>query len=64
VKRERLPVAMLVCFVLGAGLMVPFNTVLTRTLGVLLLFAFVGLGLVAIAGPGASTLQDEPDEHA
>jgi hypothetical protein len=64
VRRDRLPVAMLVCLVLGVGLMVPFNTVVTRTLGVLLLFSFVALGVVAIAGPGAPTLQDDPNEHA
>lgn len=49
--RPRLPVAAVVAFVLGVGLMIPFDTTLTRLLGVISLAAFVLCGLAAVAEP-------------
>jgi hypothetical protein len=43
--------ATLTAFALGAGLLVPFETTVTLAAGVLLLFAFVVLGVFTIASP-------------
>ncbi len=40
-----------VCGLLGLALMIPFEATLTRVLGVLLLVAFVAIGLFAVASP-------------
>lgn len=48
-------------FVLGAGLMVPFESPVTLALGVLSMLAFVACGVVLVAGPGADLLAG--DEH-
>lgn len=40
----------LICFVLGVGLLVPFEAPVTLALGVLLLLASVAVGTVAVAG--------------
>jgi hypothetical protein len=58
---SRKRVVMVALFVVGVALMVPFDNVVTLTLGVIFLFAFVAFGAVLIAGPGASALAD--DEH-
>ena len=42
----------LACLLLGLGLMLPFETVPTRVAGTAALFAFIVLGLFAIANPG------------
>jgi hypothetical protein len=47
-------------FVLGAGLLVAFEKALTLALGVVLLFAFVVLGVFTIASP--EYLAQAPDE--
>ena len=39
-------------FVLGVGLMVPFEATITRILGMTLLFAFIVGGAFVIAEPG------------
>ena len=48
------------CFVLGVLVMVPFESPITLTLGVLLLFASIITGVFAIASPGFLT--GDPDE--
>jgi hypothetical protein len=48
------------CFVLGAGLLFPFDATLTILFGVLFLVAFVVCGVFALASPEA--LAREPDE--
>lgn len=53
-------VVALACFVLGVVLMVPFEAVLTRVLGVLLLFTAIVVGVFAIATP--ELLEDGEDE--
>jgi hypothetical protein len=52
--------ATLTALVLGAGLLVPFETTVTLAAGVLLLFAFVVLGVFTIASP--EYLAVPPDE--
>jgi hypothetical protein len=48
---SRLEIAAVACFVLGAGLLFPFEHTLTITAGVLLLVAFVVVGVFALASP-------------
>jgi hypothetical protein len=48
---RRLTIAAVAAFVLGVGLMIPFEQTLTRVAGVLCLFAFIVLGVFAIASP-------------
>lgn len=50
---SRLEVAAIVCFVLGAGLLLPFESTVTILLGVLLLVAFIVCGVFALATPEA-----------
>ena len=47
----RLEKAAAACFVLGAGLLFPFDHTLTILAGVLLLVAFVVCGVFALASP-------------
>ena len=52
------------CFVLGVLVMVPFESPVTLTLGVLFLFASIITGVFAIASPGfLSGEGDEPDQR-
>jgi hypothetical protein len=48
---SRLEIAAIACFVLGAGLLFPFESTVTILLGVLLLVAFVVCGVFALASP-------------
>jgi hypothetical protein len=57
---SRLELAAVVCFVLGAGVLFPFDATVTILLGVVLLFAFVVLGVFALASP--ERLAGEPPE--
>jgi hypothetical protein len=60
-RRHSPPLAApLAAFVLGAGLLVTFEKALTLALGVVLLFAFVVLGVFTIANP--EYLAQTPDE--
>jgi hypothetical protein len=47
----RLELAAVTCFVLGSGLLFPFDSTFTIVPGVLLLIAFVVLGVFALASP-------------
>lgn len=58
---SRLEVASIACFVLGAGLLFPFESTVTILLGVLLLVAFVVCGVFALASPDA--LARDPEER-
>jgi O-antigen ligase len=49
--RRHLLAATLAAFVLGAALLVPFEETVTLAAGVVLLFAFVVLGVFTIATP-------------
>jgi hypothetical protein len=57
---SRLEIAAVACFVVGAGLLFPFEDTVTILLGVLLLVAFVVCGVFALASPEA--LAGEPDD--
>ena len=57
---SRLEIATAACFVLGAGLLFPFEHTLTILAGVLLLVAFVVCGVFVLASPDA--LADRPDD--
>jgi hypothetical protein len=48
---SRLEVATVACFVLGAGLLFPFEETLTILFGVLLLVASIVLGVFVLASP-------------
>jgi hypothetical protein len=48
---SRLEIATAACFVLGAGLLFPFDSTFTIIPGVLLLLAFVVCGVFALASP-------------
>ena len=48
---SRLEIAAAACFVLGAGLLFPFDHTITIVAGVLLLLAFVVCGVFALATP-------------
>ena len=57
---SRLEVAAIACFVLGAGLLLPFESTVTILLGVLLLAAFIVCGVFALATP--ESLARDPGE--
>jgi hypothetical protein len=57
---SRLEIAAAACFVLGAGLLFPFDHTLTILAGVLLLAAFVVCGVFVLASP--DRLADRPDD--
>jgi hypothetical protein len=57
---SRLEIATVACFVLGAGLLFPFEHTLTILAGVLLLVAFVVCGVFVLASPDA--LAERPDD--
>ena len=57
---SRLEIATVACFVLGAGLLFPFESTVTLLLGMLLLVAFVVCGVFVLASPEA--LAGEPEE--
>lgn len=49
--RRHGPLLVLLAFLLGVGLMIPFEATLTRVLGMAFLFAFIVGGLFLIAEP-------------
>jgi hypothetical protein len=48
---SRLAVATIACFVLGAGLLFPFEHTVTIAAGVVLLLAFIVCGIFLLASP-------------
>jgi hypothetical protein len=60
VSLSRLEVATGACFVLGAGLLFPFDATLTIAAGVLLLLAFIVCGVFVMASPERLAGDDEP----
>jgi len=59
----RLPVLALAAFVLGVVLMIPFESAITRILGVALLFAAIVAGVFAIANPELLSDDDADPER-
>jgi hypothetical protein len=57
----RLAGAAVVAFVLGVGLMIPFESTVTRVFGIASLAAFVALGIAAIAEPRFLAGEDGDD---
>ena len=55
----RLELATAACFVLGAGLLFPFDSTFTIIPGVLLLVAFVVCGVFVMASPDRLADEDE-----
>lgn len=66
-RHDRLLQATLACLVIGGGLLFLFDVPATLTLGVVLLVAFVVLGVFTIAtpeyleGPGDTETSETPD---
>jgi hypothetical protein len=60
VRRPPLIAATVVTFLLGAGLLVAFEKAVTLAAGIVLLFAFIVLGVFTIASP--EYLARGPDE--
>lgn len=61
-RRPPLAVIAVVVFGLGVGLMVPFESTVTRIGGILALTAFVVCGLAAIADPDFLAADAEEDD--
>ncbi len=58
--RTRLGIATVLCFLIGAGTLFPFDETITLVTGVVFLFAFIVCGVFLIATP--NDLADEgPD---
>ncbi|MDQ2939362.1 MAG: hypothetical protein M3R23_02390 [Actinomycetota bacterium] len=57
--RKRAGLLVAIAFLLGVGLMIPFQATITRALGVAFLFAFIVGGAFLIAEPGF--LSDDED---
>ena len=49
---SRLAIVAVACGLLGVALLIPFESPVTLTLGVLLLLAFIVVGAFAVAEPG------------
>jgi hypothetical protein len=61
---NRLELATVACFVLGAGLLFPFDETYTIVPGVLLLLAFVVCGVFALASPERLAEDDHASRDA
>jgi 4-amino-4-deoxy-L-arabinose transferase-like glycosyltransferase len=59
-RRPPLVPSALACFAIGAGLLLAFDKAVTLALGIVLLLAFIVLGVFAIASP--EYLAREPDD--
>lgn len=60
--RGPLALAAIACLVVGAVLMVFFEHAVTRVLGVVLLVAWIVLGLLAVATPDYLARADDPED--
>jgi hypothetical protein len=63
-RRPPLVLATIAAFVLGAGLLFVFEKAVTLALGVLLLLAFLVLGVFAIASPEYLAASADDEESA
>jgi hypothetical protein len=59
VTERRLTLAAIAAFTVGVALMIPFEATATRILGVVALFAFIVIGVFAIARPERLGDRDE-----
>lgn len=60
-SRRRRALLVAVAFVIGVGLMVPFEATITRVLGVAFLVAFIVAGVFLIAEPGFLSADEDSD---
>jgi hypothetical protein len=60
--RSPLVLAAPIAFAIGVGLMVPFESTITRIGGIIALAVFVACGLTAIAEPGFLTADEVEEE--
>ena len=58
-SKTRKALAVAAAFVLGVGLMIPFEYTITRVLGVAFLLAFIVGGVFMIAEPGFLSAEDD-----
>ena len=58
---SRLETATIACFVLGAGLLFPFEETLTLLFGVLFLIASIVLGVFVLASPDRLAQGSDPE---
>lgn len=58
-SRGRKVLLVAAAFVLGVGLMIPFEAAITRVLGMGFLFAFIVGGIFLIAEPGFLSADDD-----
>ncbi len=58
-SRGRKLLLLVAAFVLGVGLMVPFDATITRILGMTFLLAFIVGGVFVIADPGFLSTDEE-----
>jgi len=58
---SRLETATIACFVLGAGLLFPFEETLTLVFGVLFLIASIVLGVFVLASPDRLAQGSDPE---
>lgn len=61
-SRPRLQAATLASFVLGIGLMVPFESTVPLILGIASLFTFIVLGVFLVANPEDLAREEEDTE--
>jgi hypothetical protein len=64
VPRSRLLIATIAAFVLGVGLMIPFEQTIPRVAGVLALLVFIACGVFLVANPEDLGREDENGEGA
>ena len=62
-SRQRKVALVAIAFLLGVGLMIPFEAAITRALGVAFLLAFIIGGAFVIAEPDFLSGDDEPPGH-
>lgn len=61
-RRSRLSIVTVAAFLLGVGLMIPFEQTLARVAGVLSLLAFVACGVFLVANPDDLGREEEDGE--
>lgn len=61
-RRSRLSIITVAAFLLGVGLMIPFEQTLARVAGVLSLLAFVACGVFLVANPDDLGREEEDGE--
>jgi hypothetical protein len=58
-RRSRLSIITVAAFLLGVGLMIPFEQTIARVAGVFSLLAFIACGVFLVANPDDLSREDE-----